>query len=1153
MAAAQKISRKTPNSKALDFDALYDIGIKYIRRIAGEVWTDFNIHDPGVTILDQLCYAITDLAYRTNYPIEQLLATNPDEASAEPLKNFYSAREILTGNPVTITDFRKLIIDVVGVKNAWLETTDKAELEIFYDPDNNQLVYKGQALPGQEQLLYNGLYQGVMEFEEDPTYGDLNANTIEAQFTINNPGSDLHGYVFEVEGEFPYWDVQEVDWNNLADLKANLTRLTIPDQDQYNNLTITFALDDSQVITTSIIETVTIGTKRREALETELNQAIDTFLYDTASAVPGGSLLQLYQGKVFKVQHILQQVLTRLHKHRNLSEDFIRFRALQVEEVGICTDVLLAPDANKDKVLGQIWYEIDRFMSPRVRFHTLEALLERGIPADELFEGPPLDHGFILDDELIDTDRNRKLRVSDLINIIMDIDGVVAVNNLLVASFEEGKEGPGSPNEPEPWCLELTAQGNSVVRLSTEQSKVTFYKEGIPQSANKTRAEDLFRKLKREEDQKYQTESKAWDIPIANGQYRNLTQYTSIQEDFPDVFGISKDGLPPNASPLRRAQARQLKGYLMFFEQLLANYLAQLGNIRQLFAMNPGQQRSYFTQALYNLPQAAYLCKDFLDQHSFTGNYAQDKANGFDAKWEAYKANQSNGYRTAIDAIAEGLTDEGDSLFEVRRNRFLDHLMARFAEQFTDYALLMHDINDDISYQELMNDKMQLLQHYPAISSGRGKGYDHRDKVEIWNTENVTGLQHRLCRLLGIDNPNRRYLGQSGLIDSPYTTIVESPGGQFGYTLKNAKDVVLLQTDQLYDTDTYIYVLLRTILREGVNKPDYTGGPSNYLVKENSPDNFTYLLQDDEGTVLGVSGATYTTEAACRAAIETVRQFLIDNYDNNEGLHVVEHILLRPRVENHDALLPVELEEDTETPCPCTKDPYSFRISIYLPAWPVRFTDIDFRRFIERKIRLETPAHIYPKICWLDKPQMDDFEAAFVAWLMAFAEVDFDIDDFLAGRSPWAIIDELQPEVEAKEAQVAALMDKAPEAKPDANPDPNPKSKPGPGPAPDMVPAPVHHAQEKGANANSEATPEKPKLPELFTLNMELPRLRTNLEKAQAVATLSTAQQELVATMARLRNVYPYATLHDCEESEGENPVSLNNTVLGTFKPLEDE
>ena len=52
-----------------------------------------------------------------------------------------------------------------------------------------------------------------------------------------------------------------------------------------------------------------------------------------------------------------------------------------------------------------------------------------------------------------------------------------------------------------------------------------------------------------------------------------------------------------------------------------------------------------------------------------------------------------------------------------------------------------------------------------------------------------------------------------------------------------------------------------------------------------------------------------------------------------------------------------------------------------LPAWPRRFSEIEFRRFVEKTIRLETPAHIMPRICWVDQKQMQNFEKIYQRWL----------------------------------------------------------------------------------------------------------------------------------------------------------------------------
>src|SRR3989442_799160 len=80
--------------------------------------TDYNTHDPGITILEVLCYAITDLAYRIGFPVEDLLAVDGNNFQAMH-DQFLTAINIFPSRPVTVTDYRKLIIDIPGINNAW--------------------------------------------------------------------------------------------------------------------------------------------------------------------------------------------------------------------------------------------------------------------------------------------------------------------------------------------------------------------------------------------------------------------------------------------------------------------------------------------------------------------------------------------------------------------------------------------------------------------------------------------------------------------------------------------------------------------------------------------------------------------------------------------------------------------------------------------------------------------------------------------------------------------------------------------------------------------------------------------------------------------------------------------------------------------------
>ncbi len=74
------------------------------------------------------------------------------------------------------------------------------------------------------------------------------------------------------------------------------------------------------------------------------------------------------------------------------------------------------------------------------------------------------------------------------------------------------------------------------------------------------------------------------DTAMLHGKWRDLKKYHSIQEYFPLAYGLGGNSLPDEAPEERKAAVKQLKGYLMLFEQTLLNYLAQLGNINNFFS-----------------------------------------------------------------------------------------------------------------------------------------------------------------------------------------------------------------------------------------------------------------------------------------------------------------------------------------------------------------------------------------------------------------------------------------------------------------------------------------------------------------------------------------------------------------------------------------
>ncbi|HEX8111941.1 MAG TPA: hypothetical protein VF516_29615, partial [Kofleriaceae bacterium] len=122
---------------ALDYARLRDEGLRLLGKLASAQWTDFNTHDPGITILEQLCYAITDLGYRTSYPVPDLLAGG-DPGLPPP-------EAILTTDPVTWADLRKVALDVDGIGNAWVEDAQPGPA-FFHDAASGEI--RLHAAPG---------------------------------------------------------------------------------------------------------------------------------------------------------------------------------------------------------------------------------------------------------------------------------------------------------------------------------------------------------------------------------------------------------------------------------------------------------------------------------------------------------------------------------------------------------------------------------------------------------------------------------------------------------------------------------------------------------------------------------------------------------------------------------------------------------------------------------------------------------------------------------------------------------------------------------------------------------------------------------------------------------------------------------------------
>ena len=185
MAEKDTISKKIELIPSKDYEFLRKEGLAHIESLSHELWTDYNTHDPGITILEALCYAITELGYRCGFDMKDMVVTSGSAISDQD-RILFTAKDILTINPLTISDYRKLLVDIEGVHNAWLYASDKKpgpagteipvnEVPIYADFKNDILTY--DPIP-EAALFLSGLYEVLLDLDNDDRFGDLNTGDI---------------------------------------------------------------------------------------------------------------------------------------------------------------------------------------------------------------------------------------------------------------------------------------------------------------------------------------------------------------------------------------------------------------------------------------------------------------------------------------------------------------------------------------------------------------------------------------------------------------------------------------------------------------------------------------------------------------------------------------------------------------------------------------------------------------------------------------------------------------------------------------------------------------------------------------------------------------------------------------------------------------
>jgi uncharacterized protein len=827
-----------------EYALLREAGLLHIKNLAGKIWTDYNTHDPGITMMELLCWVITDLGYRIALPVADILASEKDNLE-QMHRQFLSAIHVLPTCPVTANDYRKLLVRIEGVKNAWIQKAHHS-LIADYSKQPPQLRY---TLPG-----------------ETPA-----------------PGKELS---FELNGLY----------NILLDID--------------------------------------------EAHEASLPE-------------------------------IMQKVKVVCHHFRNLCEDLVQVTKVPTQEIVLCTEVELEAKADPEAVWAEIIFAIEQYLSPEINFYTLREMQDKGIPSEEIFEGPVFHfqdiaftsngvvnnqlfskNGFIDDQEIRNSSLRKEVRLSDIIRLVMAVPGVRLVKSIrfgFCGCDETDQAKINKALDKNAWLL-CVKEGHKPVLCMTN-SVINFYKDVIPIEPKKLEARLDLQALK--DKRKQDQESKVLeDLPMPLGTFRNIKSYQTLQQHLPETYGIGNAGLPETATVERKAAAKQLKGYILFYDQVLANYFGQLANVGTLLSAQEGPRKTYFHNAVAGLKDAAAIFEN-------AGN------------WEA-----------SIDKIVRAA---GLDPYVERKNKFLDHLLARFAEQFNEYVFLLHRLYGNNAQDAIIRQKLNFYADYEQMSTCRADALDYFNPKSAEEARvNISGMEKRISRLLGFNHYKKQKLSE--LAYRIFKVPPAGPTSKYTWTLQK-EEVDVLKGDEFSarEVEAYEEMGLSSIL--GCERDNY------HTVLSADQTRVSFEIRDASGQPLAFSSTDFEVmegelETGVFLQAETVIQELVAYLRNDfrlEGMYVVEHILLRPDVDRTgvalDSFLPLCINVNGEYCKPL--DPYSFRIAVVLPGYSMRLRNKDFRRYAERLIRLETPAHILPRICFVGIDQMKAFEDLYELWLNA--------------------------------------------------------------------------------------------------------------------------------------------------------------------------
>ena len=455
-----------------------------------------------------------------------------------------------------------------------------------------------------------------------------------------------------------------------------------------------------------------------------------------------------------------------LNANRNLSERFLNVSVLKPHLIGVSGKFQVRHNADPEKIMEQILLNLKEFINPSIKLNTVNQLLDEGVLTQDIFSGPVAQNGYIKADDLNDV--ISVVSLPQLLKEITTIPGILNVDEIALTS--NGK--PNSISDASSVKIGIGEVAMFDVDTTLDSIKLYLKEVELIPSIKFIKANYYLKKNKHKSPYVLNTSNASLDIGAPTGNYTAIDNYYSIKNQFPGVYGLAEN--INSLSDARKAQVSQLKAYLAFFEQHLANTLSQLANAKNLFNFSSPEKVNYSKSILDDAGMDKILTPDYLQK---------------------------------MDLF---LNDPEKSL--AKMNSFLTHVLSRFSEQVNLYRSNKKNQLDTADFRDSESDlKLELLKSFVKYSSGRALApqYTPGDKGGVLQTE-LTGIEQKMQHILGWKDVNDSDKRSFFIIE--HFLFDQSAGGNIPASFyRDTVSFVLLLNTEEYSQDNYKQYLTEMI------------------------------------------------------------------------------------------------------------------------------------------------------------------------------------------------------------------------------------------------------------------------------------------------------------------------------------------------------